>query len=109
MLISVGAGMHLNAGGFSLLLSFVGVLVATSLVTAGVRMAHGPAPIIPVVFAGTRSLAAFVRRNTAAVGLVMASSAVTMLVSGEAHPMLCFATLTLLLVGVSLISIRGGE
>jgi hypothetical protein len=105
MLISVSAGMHFGVGGFGLLLCFLGVLVSTSLVAAGVSMSDGPSPIVPVVFAGARSLAAFVRRNTAAVGLVMASCAVTMLVSGEAHPMLCFATFTLLLVGVSLISI----
>jgi hypothetical protein len=86
----------------------MGVLVGGSLVAAGVCMADEPAPIIPVVpvvFTSARALAAFVRRNTAAVGLVMASCAVTMLVSGEEHPVLCFATFALLLVGVSLISI----
>jgi hypothetical protein len=110
MLISVSAGMHLGASGFGLLLCFLGFLVGASLVAAGVCMADGPTPIVLVVFAGARALAAFMRRNTAVVGLVMTSCAVTMLVSGEAHPVLCFATFALLLFGVSLISIgaRGG-
>ena len=104
MLISVYAGMHFSAGSFGLLLCFMGVLVGGSLVAAGVRMADGPAPIVPVVFASARALAAFVRRNTAAVGLVMASCAVTA-VSGEEDPVLCFATFALLLLSVSLINI----
>ncbi|CAD6246914.1 unnamed protein product [Miscanthus lutarioriparius] len=104
MLLSVSTGMHF--GGFGLLLCFVGVVVGANLVVAGVGTADRPAPnpIVPVVFSGARSLAAFVCRNTATVGLALASCAVTM-VSGEAHLALCFATFALLLLGVSLTSI----
>jgi hypothetical protein len=104
MLISVSTGMHVGAGGFGLLLCFMGVLVGASLVAAGVRMADGPAPIVSVVSGGARAHAAFVRHNTAAVGLVMASCAVTA-VSGEEDPVLCFTTFALVLLAVSLINI----
>ena len=103
MLVSVCAGMHVGAGGFGLLLCFMGVLVGASLVAAGVSMNDGPARIVPVVSGGARALAVFVRRNTAAVGLVMASCAVTA-VSGEEDPVLCFAMFSLLLLAVSLIN-----
>ena len=103
MLISVSASMHFGTGGFGLLLCFMGVLVGASLVAAGVSMNDGPARIVPVVSGGARALAVFVRRNTAAVGLVMASCAVTA-VSGEEDPVLCFAMFSLLLLAVSLIN-----
>jgi hypothetical protein len=45
-----------------------------------------------------------VRRNTAAVGLVVASCAIAV-VSGEAEPVLCFAMFALLLLAVSLINV----
>jgi hypothetical protein len=99
ILISVSASMHFGTGGFGLLLCFMGVLVAV-----GVRMDDGPAPIVPVVFGGARALAAFVHRNIAAVGLVMASCAFTAL-SGEEDPMLCFGMFALVLVGLNLINI----
>jgi hypothetical protein len=106
MLIFVSAGINFSAGGFSLLLCFVGVLVGANLLAAGVPMADGPAPnpIVPVVFGGARALAAFMRRNTAGVGLVMASFAFTV-VSGEEDPLLCFGMFTLLLLGLTLINI----
>jgi hypothetical protein len=104
MLLSVSAGMHFD--GFGLLLSFVGILIGTSLVAAGVRMGDIPAPnlIVPVVLGGARALAAFVRRNAAVVGLVMASCAVTA-VSGEEDPVLCSAMFALLLLGLTLVNI----
>jgi hypothetical protein len=103
MLLSVSAGMHF--GSFGLLLCFVGVLVGASLLAVGVRMADGPTtPMVPAVFAGARALAAFVRRNTAAVGLFMASCASTV-VSDEEDPMLCFGLFALVLVGLNLINI----
>jgi hypothetical protein len=108
MLLSVSAGIHSDAGAFGLLLSFTGVLAGANLITIGVRMADGHVPNVPVVFDGARALAALMRRNTAVVGLIMASCAVTV-VSGEAEPVLCFAMLALLLLAVSLISmgVRG--
>jgi hypothetical protein len=75
--------MHFGTGGFGLLLCFMGVLVAV-----GVRMDDGPAPIVPVVFGGARALAAFVHRNIAAVGLVMASCAFTALRRGRPDALL---------------------
>ena len=104
MLLSVSAGIHFGDGGFALLICFTGVLAGANLVAVGVRMADHLVPTFPAVFGGARALAAFVRRNTAAVGLFMASCAVTMLVAGEAHPVLCFATFVLLLLGVFLIN-----
>jgi hypothetical protein len=104
MLLSVSAGMHFGAGGFGLLLCFLGVLVDASLVAAGVSLADGSTPIVLVVFASARAITAFVRRNTAVVGLVMASCAVTT-VSSEADPMLYFGMFALLLLGLTLINI----
>jgi hypothetical protein len=104
MLISVSTGMHVGVGGFGLLLCFMGVLVGASLVAAGVRMADCSAPIVSVVSGGARALAAFVRRNVASVGLVMASCAFTV-VSGEEDPVLCFVMFALFLLGVILINI----
>ena len=104
MLVSVCVGMHVGAGGFGLLLCFMGVLVGASLVAAGVSMNDGPARIVPVVSGGARSLAVFVRRNTAAVGLVMASCSVTA-VSGEEDPVLCFGMFALLLLGLTFANI----
>lgn len=104
MLVSLSAAMHLGAGGFSLLLYFTGVLVGAILVAAGVRMATGPAPILPVVLGGARALAVFGCHNTGVVGLVRASCAFTA-VSDEEDPVLCSATFALLLLGVAVISI----
>jgi hypothetical protein len=104
MLVSVSAAMHPCDGGFGLLLCFWGVLVGASLIVIGVRMADAPTPIVPVVIGGAQALAEFVRRNTAIVGLIMASCAVTA-VSGEEDPVLCFAKFALLLLTVSLINI----
>jgi hypothetical protein len=104
MLVSVSAAMHLGAGCFGLLLCFLGVLVGASLVAAGVSMADGSTPIVLVVFASARAIAAFVRRNTAVVGLVMASCAVAT-VSSEADPMLCFGMFALLLLGLTLLNV----
>jgi hypothetical protein len=104
MLLSISAGIHFGADGFSLLLSFMGVLAGTNLVTLGIRMADHPASTFPAVFGGARAPTAFVRSNTAAMGLVMASCAITV-VSGESDPMLCFGMLAVLLLGVSLINI----
>jgi hypothetical protein len=98
MLLSVSAGIHFSAGGFGLLLSFTGILVGANLVAVGVRMHEHP-----VVFDGACALAAFMC-NTAAVGLIMASYAVTV-VFGEADLVLCFAMFALLLLGVSLINV----
>ena len=103
MLLSVSAGIHFGDGGFALLICFTGVLAGANLVAVGVRMVDHLVPTFPAVFGGARALAAFVRRNTAVVGLIMASSAFTV-VSGEAGPVLCFAMLALLLLGVSLIN-----
>ena len=104
MLLSVSAGImiHSGAGGFGLLLlCFTGVLAGANLVAVGVSMTD-----VPAAFGGARALGAFVIRwNTAAaVGLVMASCAVTV-VSGETEPVLCIAMFTLLLLGVSLINV----
>jgi hypothetical protein len=103
MLLSVSAGIYFNTGSFGLL-SFMGILAGANLVTVGVRMTDGPAPTVLAVFGGARVLAAFVRRNTAAVGLVVASCAIAV-VSGEAEPVLCFAMFALLLLAVSLINV----
>ncbi|CAD6246905.1 unnamed protein product [Miscanthus lutarioriparius] len=67
-------------------------------------MADHPAPTFPAVFGGARAPTAFVSRNTAAMGLIMTSCAVTV-VSGESDPMLCLGMLAVLLLGVSLINI----
>ncbi|KAG0522773.1 hypothetical protein BDA96_07G066500 [Sorghum bicolor] len=94
MLLSVSAGIiiHSGAGGFGLLLlCFTGVLVAV-----GVSMTD-----VPAAFGGAHALGA---NTAAAVGLVMASCAVTV-VSGETEPVLCIAMFTLLLLGVSLINV----
>ena len=108
MPLSISVGIHFGADGFGLL-SFMGVLAGTNLVTVGIRMADHPAPTFPAVFGGARAPTAFVRRNTAAMGLIMTSCAVTM-VSGELDPMLCLGMLAVLLLGVSLINIgAGGE
>ena len=104
MLISVSASMHFGTGGFGLLLCFMGVLVGGSLVAVGVHMAHGPAPIVPVVFGGALALATFVRRNIAAVGLFMASCAFAAL-SGEEDAVLCFAMFALFLLWLTLVNI----
>jgi len=85
MLLSVSAGIHFGDGGFALLICFTGVLAGANLVAVGVRMVDHLVPTFPAVFGGARALAAFVRRNTAVVGLIMASSAFTV-VSGEALP-----------------------
>jgi hypothetical protein len=97
MLLSVSAGIHFSAGGFGLLLSFTGILVGANLVAVGVRMHEHP-----VVFDGACALAAFMcrNRNTAAVGLIMASYAVSRdgcLWRGRSR--------ALLLLGVSLINV----
>jgi hypothetical protein len=104
MLLSVSVGIHSGAGGFGLLIGFTGVLTGDILTAIRVRMADHPAPTIPLAFGGAHALGAFVRRNTAAVGLVMSSCAVTV-VCGEADPVLCFGMFALLLLAVSLINI----
>ncbi|CAO2205963.1 unnamed protein product [Urochloa humidicola] len=96
LLISVGAGIGTSC--FSLLPCFAAVLAGASLVAVGVRVADD----VPAVFDG--DLAAFLRRHLAAVGIVVASSAVTA-VSGDAGPVLCFSMFALLLLGLCLINI----
>ncbi|OEL28416.1 hypothetical protein BAE44_0010564 [Dichanthelium oligosanthes] len=106
MMLFVSAGIHSGAGGFGLLLCFAGLLAGVGITVVGVRMAKAdnPAPIVPAVFDGARALAALLRGNLTVVGLVMASCAV-MAVSGEAGPVLCFATFALLLLGLSMINV----
>ncbi|CAL4997088.1 unnamed protein product [Urochloa decumbens] len=106
LLISVSAGINFfGAGGFGLVLCFMGVLAGASLVAVGVRMADAdPMSVVPEVLAGARALHAFLQRNLAVVGVVVASSAVTA-VSGEASPVLCFGVFALFLLGLSLINI----
>ncbi|CAO2205971.1 unnamed protein product [Urochloa humidicola] len=106
LLVSVSAGINSGSGGFvGFLLCFAGVHAGVGLVGVGVLMADDNAvPVVPVVFDGARALAAFLRRHLAAVGLVMASCAVTA-VSGEAGPVLCFAMFALLLLGLSPVNI----
>jgi len=92
-----GANIIAGGGGFGLLLSFEGVLAG------GVRMADDPAPPTgPAVFAGARAPA---RRKLAVLGMILASSA-AMAVAGEARPALCFGTLALLLLALSLTTIE---
>ena len=94
-----------SGGAFGSLLSFAGVLAGASIITAGVVMANdGPAaPAGPAACDGPRSLAAFVRRHLAVMGLAVASSAVTA-ISGEAGPALCSGMFALLLLALSLIT-----
>ncbi|CAO2205950.1 unnamed protein product [Urochloa humidicola] len=106
LLISISVGVNFfGAGGFGFLLCFAGVLAGASLVAIGVRMTDAdPVSVVPEVLAGARALHAFLQRNLAVVGIVMASSAVTV-VSGEAGPVLCFGVFALFLLGLSLINI----
>uniref|UniRef100_A0A0A9B767 Uncharacterized protein n=1 Tax=Arundo donax TaxID=35708 RepID=A0A0A9B767_ARUDO len=90
----------IGSSGFGLLVSLVGVLAGANLIAVGV---HDPAPIAAAVFAGVGALTALLRRNLAAAGLIMASSAVTA-IAGEAGPALCFAMFALLLLGISLVT-----
>jgi hypothetical protein len=83
MLLSVSAGIDFSAGGFDLLLSFMGLLAGANLVSVGIRMHEHS-----VVFDGACAQAAFMRRNTAAVGLVMASYAGG-LRRGKSRALLC--------------------
>jgi hypothetical protein len=71
-------------------------------------MADNPAPTFPAASGSAHALGAFVRRNTTAMGLVVASCAVAA-VSCEAEPVLCFVMFDLLLLAVSLINmgVRG--
>ncbi|CAO2189542.1 unnamed protein product [Urochloa humidicola] len=105
MLISVSIGINFGAGGLGLAICFVGVLAAVGLISVGVRMADAdPVSVVPWFLAGAPALHAFLQRDLAVVGLVMASCAATV-VSGEAGPVLCFAMLALILIGLSLINI----
>jgi len=97
------AGFNFGGGGFGLLLSFAGVLAGANIIAGGVRMADDPAPPTgPAVFAGARAPA---RRKLAVLGMILASSA-AMAVAGEARPALCFGTLALLLLALSLTTIE---
>ena len=106
ILLAVSAGVNFSGGGGSgLLLSFAGVLAGANIIAGGVRMAEDPAPppIGPGVFACARALAR--RNNLALLGMILASSA-AMAVAGEARPALCFGTLALLLLALSLTTIE---
>ncbi|KAG2577170.1 hypothetical protein PVAP13_6NG085500, partial [Panicum virgatum] len=106
LLLAVSAGINFSGGGgggFGLLLSFAGVLAGANIIAGGVRMADDPAPPTgPAVFAGARAPA---RRKLAVLGMILASSA-AMAVAGEARPALCFGTLALLLLALSLTTIE---
>ncbi|KAK3122866.1 hypothetical protein QOZ80_8AG0619470 [Eleusine coracana subsp. coracana] len=106
MLLAVSAGV--GYGELGMLLGFVGILVGASFVAVGVRMGDDPTkPMVPAVLPRVGALiAAFLHRNLAVVGLLMASSAVTAVAGGEAGPVLCFAMLPLFLLGLCFVHIQ---
>ncbi|TVU43073.1 hypothetical protein EJB05_09509, partial [Eragrostis curvula] len=104
--------LAVSAGEYGVLLGLVGILVGANFIAVGVRMAEEPTvpPIGHSVFAAGvgGELPAFGRRNLEAAGVILASSAFTV-VAGEASSELCFSMFALLLLGISLIiiGIRG--
>ncbi|WVZ94795.1 hypothetical protein U9M48_040645 [Paspalum notatum var. saurae] len=107
-LVGVGAGLG-STTTLGFIVSFVGVLIGSNLIAAGVLMADSPAaPIGPVVLAAApRALVGCLRTHHAVAGLLMASSAITAVVAaGELAPVLCFCAFALLLLGLSLVSTK---
>ncbi|CAO2205965.1 unnamed protein product [Urochloa humidicola] len=84
LVLAVSAGVNLiSDSAFGLLLSFAGVLAGVNAIAYGVWIARdaAAAPIgHPAVFDGAGALPAFLRRNLAAVGLIVASSAIAAVV-----------------------------
>ncbi|TVU00950.1 hypothetical protein EJB05_53607, partial [Eragrostis curvula] len=75
LLLAVTVGV-LVSGGFALLLGFVGFLAGACLIAVRVQMADDLAPTMrPAVIDGVGELIAFLRRNIAVVGFILASSA----------------------------------
>ncbi|TVU43076.1 hypothetical protein EJB05_09512, partial [Eragrostis curvula] len=111
---SPGRGVALTSGvvgsgeyGVVLGPAAAGVLVGANLSSSSEfggtqRTAHAEptTPVGSAEFAGVGALAAFLRRNLSAAGVILESSAVTAVV-GEASPELYFSMFALLLLGIS--------
>ncbi|CAO2205955.1 unnamed protein product [Urochloa humidicola] len=103
--LGVSAGVNMISGSaFGLLLSFAGVLAGVNAIAYGFWIARDAAPVgRPAVFAGAGALPAFLRRELAVVGLLVASSAVAA-VAGETGARVSFVMFLLLLLGVAQIN-----
>ncbi|KAK3121155.1 hypothetical protein QOZ80_8BG0647220 [Eleusine coracana subsp. coracana] len=105
---ATAVGFGICSDDLGMLLGLMGILVGASFIAVGLRMCDDPTtPIVHAAFVRVSALIlAFLHRNLAVMGLVMASFAVTAIAGGEAGPVLCFAMLPLFLLGLCFVHIH---